>query len=163
MKAQNHLKPRKFCFFALLLSILGLGGGCEVIEPVMYGSPYAHYSVKGTVTDEKGSPIKDLEVRLYGVTTYEGQEYAIPNHLEPVKTDQQGTYHLEMSYGSYYDKLQINVEDIDGAANGGEFASDSLRSSTLTFLKNKDDKNMWFVGNADITMPDIKLKKRSTE
>ena len=64
MKAQNHLKPRKFCFFALLLSILGLGGGCEVIEPVMYGSPYAHYSVKGTVTDEKGSPIKDLEVRL---------------------------------------------------------------------------------------------------
>ncbi len=163
MKARNHFKPRKFSLLALLLSFLGLGGGCEVIEPVMYGSPYANYSVKGTVTDENGNPIKDLEVRLYGVTTYEGKEYSIPNHLEPVKTDQQGTYYLEMSYGSYYDKLQINVKDIDGAANGGEFASDSLRSGTLTFLKDKDDKNMWFVGNADISMPDIKLKKQPAE
>lgn len=170
MKARNHFKPRKSGFFALLFALLGLGG-CEAgeaveefgIQEVMYGSPYAHYSVKGTVTDENGSPIKDLEVRLYGVTTYEGKEYSIPNHLEPVKTDQQGTYYLKMSSGSYYDKLQINVKDIDGAANGGEFASDSLRSGTLTFLKDKDDKNMWFVGNADISMPDIKLKKQPAE
>lgn len=45
-------------------------------------------------------------------------------------------------------------------ANGGEFASDSLRNSTYTFLKDKNDKNEWSVGNADITMPDIKLKKQ---
>ena len=166
MKTRNPLKPRKIGFFALLLSLLGLGG-CEAlqeigIQEVMYGSLNAHYSVKGAVTDENGNPIKDLEVRLYGVTTYEGQDYAVPNRFEPVKTDQQGTYHLEMS-GRIFTTVQVNVNDVDGAANGGEFASDSLRNSTFMFLKDKDNKKKWLIGNADISMPDIKLKKRPAE
>ena len=166
MKARNHFKPRKIGFFALLFSLLGLGG-CEAIEEIgiqeaMYGSPYAHYSVKGTVTDENGNPIENLEVRLYGVATYEGRDYAVPNPLEPVKTDRQGTYHLEMS-GRIFTTVQVNVNDVDGAANGGEFASDSLRNSTFMFLKDKDDKSAWSVGNADISMPDIKLKKQPAE
>ncbi len=159
MKAQIH-QPRKLGFFAMLLALLGLAG-CEGIGvEVMYGSPTAHYSVKGTVTDENGNPIKDLEVRLHGVAEYEGQGISVPNQLAPVRTDQKGTYHLEMSYGRIFPTVQVNVDDVDGSANGGEFASDSLRNSTYAFVKDNEVNSPWHVGTADITMPDIKLKKK---
>lgn len=70
-----------------------------------------------------------------------------------------GTYLIEMN-DSPYTTIQVNVKDIDGAANGGEFASDSLRNSTYVFIKDKKDKDSWSIGTADITMPDIKLKKQ---
>ena len=62
--------------------------------------------------------------------------------------------------GVPYTTVQVNVKDTDGSANGGEFASDSLRNSSYMFLKDKNDNNPWSVGTADITMPDIKLKKQ---
>ncbi len=159
MKKQKHNKTRALGFFSILLAFLGVG--CEEIGIIelMYGSPTAHFSVKGKVTDESGNPIQNIEVNLYGVSSYEGQDYAVPNQVQPVKTDTKGTYLIEMN-DSPYTTIQVNVKDIDGAANGGEFASDSLRNSTYTFLKDKNDKNEWSVGNADITMPDIKLKKQ---
>ena len=159
MKKQKHNKTRALGFFSILLAFMGVG--CEEIGIIelMYGSPTAHFSVKGKVTDESGNPIQNIEVNLYGVSSYEGQDYAVPNQVQPVKTDTKGTYLIEMN-DSPYTTIQVNVKDIDGAANGGEFASDSLRNSTYTFLKDKNDKNEWSVGNADITMPDIKLKKQ---
>ena len=171
MKTRNPFKPRMFGFIALMFALLVLGGcntSIALKEDESLGSgcgyPYAHYSVKGTVTDENGNPINDLEVRLYGVTTYEGQDYAIPipNRLKSVKTNRQGVYILETD-GYIYNTVQINVNDIDGASNAGEFASDSLRNSTFMFLKDKDNKKKWLIGNADISMPDIKLKKRPAE
>jgi putative lipoprotein (rSAM/lipoprotein system) len=145
-------------------------GGCEAnkaLEEDEYhgtgcGIPYAHYSVKGIVTDENGNPIKDLEVRFFGVETYEEQSYVCPNTIKPVNTDEQGTYFIETNE-RIYKIIQVNVNDIDGAANGGEFASDSLRNSTFALLKDKDHKKPWLIGNADISMPDIKLKKRPAE
>ena len=162
MKTQKHNKARALGFFSMLLALLGVG--CEKIEEigiveVMYGSPSAHFSVKGKVTDESGKPIQNIEVYLYGVTNYEGQDYAVPNPGQPVMTDSKGTYLIERS-DRPYSAIQVNVKDIDGAANGGEFASDSLRNCSYTFIKDKNDKSAWFVGNADIQMPDIKLKKQ---
>ena len=160
MKTHIHNKTSRLGFFSMLLALLGLGSCNDIgIVQVMYGSPTAHYSVKGKVTDESGNPIQNLDVNLYGVSSYEGQDYARPNSLPPVKTDQKGTYLLEMS-AFPYTTVQVNVKDVDGPANGGEFASDSVRTSTFMFLKDKDDKNTWSVGKADITMPDIKLKKK---
>lgn len=151
-------KPHKIGFFALLLGLLGFGG-CQLISPEMYGSPTALFSVKGKVTDEQGNPIQNLEVNLYGVDSYEGQDYVIPNYREPARTDKTGTFFIEMS-DSPFTTVQVNVQDVDGAANGGEFASDSVRTSNYSFLKDKTDKNMWSVGKADITIPDIRLKKK---
>ena len=159
MKTQKHNKARALGFFSILLAFLGVG--CEElgIIKVMYGSPSAHFSVKGKVTDESGNPIQNIEVNLYGVASYEGQDYAVPNQGQSVKTDTKGTYLIEMN-DRPYSAIQVNVKDIDGAANGGEFASDSLRNSSYTFIKDKNDKSEWSVGKADITMPDIKLKKK---
>ena len=74
-------------------------------------------------------------------------------------TDSKGTYLIERS-DRPYSAIQVNVKDIDGASNGGEFASDRLRNSSFTFIKDKNDKSAWSVGTADIKMPDIKLKKK---
>ena len=153
------MKTRKFRFFSMLLALLGLGG-CEIIAPVMYGAPSVRFSVKGTVTDEDGRPIQNLEVNLSGVDSYEGEEYVIPTGREPVKTDQKGTYLLDYSGVTPFTTIQVNVKDVDGPANGGEFASDSVRTSGFTFVKDKKDTNAWSVGTADITMPGIKLKKK---
>lgn len=161
MKTQNHNKTRALRFFSMLLALLGMGVSCEElgIVEVMYGSPTAHFAVKGKVTDDSGNPIQNIEVYLYGVTNYEGQDYAVPNPGLPVMTDSKGTYLIERS-DRPYSTIQVNVKDIDGTANGGEFASDSLRNSSYTFIKDKKDKNAWSVGTADIKMPDIKLKKQ---
>ena len=155
----TYMKTRKLGFFSMLLALLGLGG-CEIIMPEMYGAPSANFSVKGTVTDEGGNPIQDLEVSLSGVDSYDGEVYVIPTFRDPVKTDQKGTYLLDISSTTPFTTLQVNVKDVDGPANGGEFASDSARTSNYSFVKDKKDHDTWSVGTADITMPVIKLKKK---
>ena len=143
MKMQKHNKVRAFGFFSMLLALLGVG--CEKIEEigiveVMYGSPSAHFSVKGKVTDESGNPIQNIQVNLYGVTSFQGQDYAVPKNHQPVKTDTKGTYVIETGGIIPYTTIQVNVKDTDGSANGGEFASDSLRNSSFTFIKDKTIK-----------------------
>lgn len=163
MKTHKHNKARALRFFSMLLALLGLGVGCEElgIVEVMYGSPSAHFSVKGKVTDEQGNPIQNLDVSFHGViSNEEGQTIVVPNSYIPVKTDTKGTYLIETSSIRPYTTIQVNVKDTDGSANGGEFASDSLRNSTYVFIKDKKDKDSWSIGTADITMPDIKLKKK---
>ena len=161
MKTHKHKKARALGIFSLLLAFLGVG--CEelgIIE-LMYGSPSAHFSVKGKVTDESGNPIQNLDVSFHGViSNEEGQTMVVPNSIIPVKTDTKGTYLIETGSIIPYTTIQVNVKDIDGSANGGEFASDSLRNSTYVFIKDKKDKDSWSIGTADITMPDIKLKKK---
>jgi putative lipoprotein (rSAM/lipoprotein system) len=161
MQTHKHKKARALGIFSLLLAFLGVG--CEElgIVEVMYGSPSAHFSVKGKVTDEQGNPIQNLDVSFHGViSNEEGQTMVVPNSYIPVKTDTKGTYVIETGGIIPYTTIQVNVEDTDGSANGGEFASDSLRNSSYTFIKDKKDKNAWSVGTADIMMPDIKLKKQ---
>jgi len=161
MQTHKHKKARALGIFSLLLAFLGVG--CEElgIVEVMYGSPSAHFSVKGKVTDEQGNPIQNLDVSFHGViSNEEGQTMVVPNSYIPVKTDTKGTYVIETGGIIPYTTIQVNVKDTDGSANGGEFASDSLRNSTYVFIKDKKDKDSWSIGTADITMPDIKLKKK---
>lgn len=157
-------KPNRTGFFALLLSLLGIGG-CDAIEneigglmPLMYGSPTAQYSIKGKVTDEDGKEIPDLEVTFSGMWTDDaGYSYTRPI-AAPVKTDAQGRYDTDMT-GFPCDRLQVKVVDNDGPLNGGDFASDST-TVYVEFKKDKKDKNPWYHGEADVTVPSFKLKKK---
>ncbi len=161
MQTHKRKKARALGIVSLLLAFLGVG--CEElgIVEVMYGSPSAHFSVKGKVTDEQGNPIQNLDVSFHGViSNEEGQTMVVPNSFIPVKTDTKGTYLIETGSIRPYTTIQVNVKDTDGSANGGEFTSDSLRNSTYVFIKDKKDKDSWSIGTADITMPDIKLKKK---
>ena len=49
--------------FGGLLTVLGFGS-CDVVGGgmmCMYGQPHADFTVKGTVTDEEGEPVKGIK------------------------------------------------------------------------------------------------------
>jgi len=151
MKIGNHrLKPRKAGFFALLLSLVGLG--TTSCWPVcMYGSPCAEWTVKGKVVDEAGEPIPGLQVAL-GNRTNSDNYYP----LDTLHTGAEGVYEL-ISGGNPISHLQIDVKDIDGEEGGGSFRDTTLVISDLQY---KDGDGDWYVGHVEIEVPDITLKKK---
>jgi putative lipoprotein (rSAM/lipoprotein system) len=155
-------KPRKYGFFAMLLALLGIGGCQDLPEEeemrLMYGTPTAQFSVKGKVTDEKGNAIQGLQVIL-GNRFYDNSSVTYDHHYFPVDTlttDSDGVYQFESSRISPIENLQVDVNDIDGAAGGGEF------NSATTVVRNIEykDGNGWYRGKADIKVSDIKLEKK---
>lgn len=153
------MKPKKTGFIAMLLSLLGLAPACEIIvEPCMYGTPNAKFDIKGTVTDEKGTPIEDIKILVSGVETgsYTQEFYPMADTL---KTDAKGTYVLNTSDWPW-GALKINAIDTDGDLHGGQFAPDSVIVSGIKFEKDKKDDNGWYAGEAKIDVPVIKLKKK---
>ena len=140
-----------------LLSMLGFG--CSIDEPeeygtpiMEYGTPYADYIFKGTVTDEAGTPIQGIKTSLKNVFE---NDYVLG--LDSVETDVSGSYQLK--YVGMQDRgLKIIVEDIDGEANGGEFLSKMLDIDYKKAVKTKEGSN-WYEGAYDITQ-DIQLKKK---
>lgn len=161
-------KPRKIGFFAMLLAVLGIGG-CqnqafeEVDEEISgitrlaYGSPSAHYSVKGKVGDNKGQALEGIEVRVQGRFQSDGNVY-YRDLKQPTLTDGNGQWSSEI-YHWPTDTLQIVFTDIDGAANGGEFAADSVRVAT-TIVKDPNNKSPWYLGDAKVDVPTVRLKKK---
>lgn len=155
-------KPRKYGFFAMLLALLGIGGCQDLPEEeemrLMYGTPTAQFSVKGKVTDEKGNAIQGLQVIL-GNRFYDNSSVTYDHHYFPVDTlttDSDGVYQFESSRIFPIENLQVDVNDIDGAAGGGEF------NSATTVVRNIEykDGNGWYRGKADIKVSDIKLEKK---
>ena len=155
-------KPRKYGFFAMLLALLGIGGCQDLPEEeemrLMYGTPTAQFSVKGKVTDEKGNAIQGLQVIL-GNRFYDNSSVTYDHHYFPddtLTTDSDGVYQFESSRIFPIENLQVDVNDIDGAAGGGEF------NSATTVVRNIEykDGNGWYRGKADIKVSDIKLEKK---
>lgn len=157
------MKPnpnRRTGLFAILMGLLGIGtSSCEIWPPFvsMYGTPSADWSVSGKVTDEAGNPIQGLQVVLSNRT--DNTEGVIYDQnlwpLDTLSTSAQGTYFIEHN-GFPISKLQVDVNDIDGEANGGEFESASVVVSDLKYKGGKG----WYEGHVDIEVPDIKLRKK---
>ena len=152
-------------FFALLLALLGIGGCSEINnedDPFqamsMYGTPSAQFSVKGKVTDEKGKAIQGLQVIL-GERLYDSSSVIWDKHYYPIDTlttDSNGVYQFESGKVFPIENLQVDVNDIDGPAGGGEFNSATTVVKNITY---KGGSN-WYCGKADIKVPDFKLKKK---
>ena len=111
-----------------LLSMLGFS--CSLDEPeeygpivLEYGVPHADYIVKGTVTDETGTPIQGIKTSIKGF--YPGVEGVFVEGIDSIQTDASGQYQLKYM-GMPHKYFKLIVEDIDGEANGGEFLSDTL-------------------------------------
>ena len=151
MKARNHrTHPRKAGFFALLLSLVGLGT-TSCWQVCMYGSPCAEWTVKGKVVNEAGEPISGLQVALGNRTD---SDYYYP--LDTLRTGSDGVFEL-ISGGNPISHLQVDVNDIDGEEGGGAFRDTSL---VISDLKYKDGDGDWYVGHVEIEVPDITLKKK---
>ena len=124
----------------------------------MYGTPTAQYSVKGRVTDEKGNSIQGLQVIL-GKRYYDNSGVIYDQHyylIDTLTTDSNGVYQYDSGKAFPVENLQVDVNDIDGTAGGGEF------NSATTVIKNIEYKggSNWYVGKADIEVPTFKLKKK---
>lgn len=95
----------------MLASLLGFAPACEVFNgPDMYGSPPVDgdrifFRVQGTVTDDRGVPIPNIEVsNRHGNTT---------------RTAHNGSFDFSGSNFSF--KTDLVFIDDDGLDNGGQF------------------------------------------
>ncbi len=151
---KRHNNCHRVGFIALLCSLVGLGTtGCY---PCMYGSPTADFSAKGRVIDEKGQPIQGLQVilgnRWHG-ENYNGTSY---KPIDSLQTGPNGEYEVFFASTIPITNLQIDVNDIDGEANGGTFESATVLVKDIQY----EDGKGWYEGSAEILVPDITLKKK---
>ena len=107
---------------AAVLGILGFAS-CEKALDIneeggmicMYGQPYADFKAVGTVKDKSGKPLEGIRVAV---------RLTVPSSSEvkdTVYTDSKGEYILNARTFNGPSSVRIVFEDIDGAANGGEF------------------------------------------
>lgn len=148
---------------AVLTALLGLlGYSCSSDDIVdeygtlvaEYGVPTAHFIMKGTVTDEAGTPIQGIKAAVK-VMPYQHPEYAYS--LDSTMTDAVGKYQIE--YHQLLNEKILLLEDVDGAANGGEFQSDTIDISKLEPKKIGEGDGRWYEGKFEI-QADVKLKRK---
>ena len=149
---------------AVLTALLSmLGYSCSLDEPeeygpniLEYGCPHADYILKGTVTDEAGTPIQGIKTSLKDVyqTEKETQFFGI----DSIQTNESGNYQLKYD-GLPDGRTKLVIEDIDGEANGGEFMSDTLDIDYNKAVKISEGDNHWYTGKFEVTT-DVKLKKK---
>lgn len=155
-----NIMKRKFLksfdkLLLLILSVLSLPG-CET--RVEYGSPTADYEIKGTISDS----ITSAAIPNARIIVTLDQKYNALDSLQVYtdtlaikETDIDGKYDVQIS-AFPLDSLtfKINVEDIDGVANGGDYATQK-RNITFKFSDLQGGKG-WYSGKAVKTL-DLKL------
>lgn len=137
------LSPKLVALFSAILGISATS--CNSFDaPAMYGCPHADYDIKGTVTDDEGSPLEGISIEA---TNTKGYHVTIPE-LCTTKTDKDGSYKLKFNT-SVLERIDIHFVD-----EAGEYADE-----TKTFsVKFTDGDGSWFIGTAFVTA-DAKLKK----
>ena len=139
-----------------LLAVLGFST-CEVVD--MYGAVYADYTIKGAVTNEADEPLSGIRIRSPWTVNYNDTTYTVRE--DTVYTDANGefTYQTDCLQRGEYD-IPLLIEDIDGEANGGSHAPDSVSVSFKdTELTGGDE---WYLGRAEKEIT-IQLKQKEGE
>lgn len=131
---RNMIKRLKRLLGPVIMGLLGFAACGEnalldyslnpTANSTSYGTPYGVFKVDVRVFDEAGKPIKGIMV--LPVVLHSFGTCSNTSLLDPIFTD--GTGKASNAYGSYWvsDKVTIYFNDLDGALNGGSFASDSL-------------------------------------
>lgn len=142
---------------AALLAALGFTA-CDSIggdEPVEYGTPNATFHFVGQVTDKDGKPIPGIKVTV----SYDGQRlYKHVGIKDSTMTDAEGRYQTETFSNFSADRHQVAFEDVDGAANGGEFLPDTVRAKEMQKKQLKKGSG-WYTGDFELTA-DKQLKQK---
>lgn len=136
----------------LLSVILGLiVSACSIADETnppapMYGMPSAEYKVNGTVKNESGDPIEGIQITL--------------NSEVQVYSDENGEWLIEDNAVANFDESILEVEDIDGTDNGGEFSDKTVE---LTLTQTEDGDGDWDEGTYEQHDIDIVLTEETEE
>lgn len=155
-----------------ILTMLGFAG-CDIIPGQLeYGTPYADYTVKGTVVDKTtGKPVKGIRMGYgYPVDRYPNDrpilEYGtLPISFElkkQVTTDENGRFNINDRSFTIPDNMpiRVRVEDIDGVENGSFQPQDLyLYASDATHTGKSDG---WYGGEYNFTV-NVELTETEAE
>ena len=116
--------------------------GDQVVE---YGVPVVHYRISARVVDDSGNPIKCIEAKaLYDLNQHD-YFYALGySSEEGVISSEQMTMELP---------LYLQLRDVDGEENGGEFDSLSVDISEK-FVKVSEGEG-WHTGTYEAELGDV--------
>lgn len=118
-----------------------------------YGTPTVDFHVVGQVTDAEGKPIEGIRVTTRGY--YDFNDGTME---QTTYTDKEGRYATKEVKSIGIDPgMKVVFEDVDGEANGGLFAADSISSDAMAKEKVKKGDGNWYAGGYELTA-NAKLK-----
>ena len=137
---------KRFGYYLILL--FGFGAASCVCA---YGTPVVDYTVKGTVTDSDGTPIKGIVVSSRSAWSEDA------TGVEVAVTGEDGTFRTEKQRDVAIREIYL-FTDTDGDANGGDFATLEVDLSNLPKQQLKKGKG-WNEGEYEVTA-DVKLERK---
>jgi putative lipoprotein (rSAM/lipoprotein system) len=118
-----------------------------------YGTPTVDFHVVGQVTDAEGKPTEGIRVTARGY--YDFNDGTME---QTTYTDKEGRYATKEVKSIGIDPgMKVVFEDVDGEANGGLFAADSISSDAMAKEKVKKGDGNWYEGGYKLTA-NAKLK-----
>lgn len=135
----------------LLLALLGFSTACEKLKNeekpyAMYGTPRADFRARGKVTDNEGNPIRGIQVR--------NEAYSDKGIL----TAEDGSY--DISGSMFTSQVQLTFTDIDGPANGGEFAAREVDVKFTEADRTGKGDGSWYTGSFAREEVDVTLEEK---
>ncbi len=123
-----------------------------------YGTPTVDFHVVGQVTDAEGKPIEGIRVTTRGY--YDFNDGTME---QTTYTDKEGRYATKEVKSIGIDPgMKVVFEDVDGEANGGLFAADSVSSGAMAKEKVKKGDGNWYEGGYELTA-NAKLKPEALD
>lgn len=135
-----------------LLVLLGFEACTE--EGEEYGTPTVDFHVVGQVTNAEGKPIEGIRVTTRGYfNIHDGTTE------QATYTDKDGHFATkEMRSISIDPMMRVVFEDVDGEANGGVFAKDSVMADAMTRTQVGKGDGHWYDGKYELRV-NKKLRK----
>ena len=133
------------------LALLGFAGCTNINDaPDLYGTPSVDYKVIGTVTNEQGKPLKDIQVIVKnpnGWSYYDDNtsRESLPPQVIPdtLYTDKDGKFTSNNVHAISVSKFTVEIQDIDGEANGGEFLQKQFTKNDFNEKRIKKGKGFY--------------------
>lgn len=135
-----------------LLVLLGFEACTE--EGEEYGTPTVDFHVVGQVTNAEGKPIEGIRVTTRGYFNFHDGTTE-----QATYTDKDGHFATkEMRSISIDPMMRVVFEDVDGEANGGVFAKDSVMADAMTRTQVGKGDGHWYDGKYELRV-NKKLRK----
>jgi putative lipoprotein (rSAM/lipoprotein system) len=137
-----------------LLVLLGFEACSEEGGREEYGTPTVDFHVVGQVTNAEGKPIEGIRVTTRGYFNFHDGTTE-----QTTFTDKDGHFATkEMRSISIDPMMRVVFEDVDGEANGGVFAKDSVMADAMTRTQVGKGDGHWYDGKYELRV-NKKLRK----